>query len=122
MELKDWFELIKEEFEVDINEEFVHLVLQEENFFNNEWGYLLGNVFIDIFNVKSFVIMSIYIKKEHRCLKNFKKLLDFAEKRANEEGCKYISVGQGFAHKQEKFYNVLNRLGYNKVESVRKEL
>lgn len=117
-----WFKLIKEEFNVDINEEFVNTVCQEENLLEKEWGYVLGCIHKDIFNVKMFVIMSIYIKKEDRCTKNFKILMDFAEIRAKEEGCKYISAGQGFDKKQNSLYRVLNRLGYNKIEAVRKEL
>lgn len=117
-----WFNLIKEEFKVDINEELVSTVRQEENLFEEDWGYLLGYVGKDIFNVKTFTILSIYIKKIHRSLNNFKILLDFAEKRAKEEDCKYISLGQGFAFKEEKFYNVLDRFGYSKVEAVRKDL
>ena len=120
--MKKWFDLIKAEFNVDINEEFVNKVRQEENLFEEDWGYLLGAIYKDIFNVKSFTIMSMYIKKEHRNLGNLKILLDFADRRAKEEGCKYISLGQGLAFKEKRFYSVLKRLGYNKVEAVRKEL
>ena len=117
-----WFKLIREEFDVDINEDLVRLVRTEDNLFEEDWGYLLGMVTSSILNEKVFGIVSMYIKPEYRSLDKFKILLDFAETRAKEEDCKYVSVGQELAYNEKVFYNAIKRLGYNHITSVRKEL
>jgi len=120
--MKEWFDLIREEFDVDINEDVVYAIDQPENVLEEDWGYLLGFISYSILNEKYFSILSMYVKKEYRSLSKFKVLLDFAERRAREEDCKYVCAGQELAYNEKVFYNALNKLGFNKITLVRKEL
>lgn len=64
----------------------------------------------------------MYVKPEYRGdIKLFREIINIMEKAAQENNCKFITIGANIGYRDDKLLNILSRYGY-KTDTVKKEL
>lgn len=64
----------------------------------------------------------MYVKPEFRGdIKLFREIINIMEKAAQENNCKFVTIGANIGYRDDKLLNILSRYGY-KTDTVKKEL
>lgn len=64
----------------------------------------------------------MYVKPEFRGdIKLFREIINIMEEAAQENNCKFITIGANIGYRDDKLLNILSRYGY-KTDTVKKEL
>ena len=64
----------------------------------------------------------MYVKPEFRGdIKLFREIINIMEEAAQENNCKFVTIGANIGYRDDKLLNILSRYGY-KTDTVKKEL
>lgn len=120
MDLRKWLEIVCVDLNCEIDIESA-MRTQGYVFEIPDKGFCGCSVYIDLLGNKICVEQIVYLKEEHRNIKNFKRLLDFIEGVAKKENCKSILVGSSIGYETEKVKRLYKVFGYSN-HNLKKEI
>lgn len=120
--IRGWVDIVNAEFGLSAKNETTYACFESmKNFYIFIFDPVMYAVLepsSDYWGTKEMNVVSFYIKKEHRNLRNLSLLQDKIEEIARAFGCKILNQG---AHLDDRLFLYLKRKGY-KQASMRKEL
>ena len=125
VEVGDWIKyyvpLVNEEFGLsDRNEksiEFFQRLIPFSDYIIDDWHYLWVISSSDMWGDKYIMVVSYFIKKEHRTVANFRKLQDEIIMLAKKHKSVYIIQG---SYLNGKLHKVLSKMGYETAQMMRR--
>ena len=125
MDVHDWIKyyvpLVNEEFGLsDRNEksiQFFRNLMPLSDYIIDDWHYLWVLPSYDMWGDKYIMVVSYFIKKEHRTVANFRKLQDEIIMLAKKHKSVYIIQG---SYLNGKLHKVLSKMGYETAQMMRR--
>lgn len=119
--IKYYVPLVNEEFGLsDRNEksiQFFRNLIPLSDYIIDDWHYLWVLPSYDMWGDKYLVVVSFFIKKEHRTVANFRKLQDEIIMLAKKHEVEYIIQG---SHLNGKLHKILGNMGYEIAQMIRR--
>ena len=119
--IKYYVPLVNEEFGLsDRNEksiQFFRNLMPLSDYIIDDWHYLWVLPSYDMWGDKYIMVVSYFIKKEHRTVANFRKLQDEIIMLAKKHKSVYIIQG---SYLNGKLHKVLSKMGYETAQMMRR--
>lgn len=113
--IQKWMKIVNNDLDLDVNmETFNNLVdndlLQIEELDGDigVFSYIIVKSFLNVTMLSDYIL---YLKPEHRNIRNFKKILDLAEKLAQDNNCDELVLGNSIGY-DERVSKLYKRCGF----------